>query len=416
MRVAMLVATTYNDDSRVRRAAEQLANDGCEIHVVCLSSARFPSRNDEVIAGVHIHRPAPMLKDIMEGLIAGLSPRRHPTRGAASAASGSLSKPGRLARLGPRMTTALRAAASPALLLHRGFVTHRFRGQLRALQPEVVHTHDADTLPAAAVAVRRGARLVHDAHELTSGRPDQFWWERQLDLTREARWLPRAAAVITVSEPIARILAARHGIRVIVIRNVPAAPPAGLVAPVDLRAQLSIPWDRRLILHQGMRAPDRGLRILLRAAARVPDIEVVLLGSAVRGMDSALDELADELGILDRVHLIPPVPSHLLLTVTRQADVGVVLTQAVAESFRLSLPNKLFEYLAVGVPVIASDLPAIAEVVHSCRGGRVVDPTSVDAVTAALRQPIPQPRLSDVPTASLELAKLAGIYGGLKAT
>jgi glycosyltransferase involved in cell wall biosynthesis len=84
--------------------------------------------------------------------------------------------------------------------------------------------------------------------------------------------------------------------------------------------------------------------------------------------------------------VLPSVPVRELPEWTASADIGLCLVEALGESYRLSLPNKLFEYLAAGLPVIASDLPEIARVLQDSRAGILVSPSSSEDVAAALRR------------------------------
>jgi len=90
--------------------------------------------------------------------------------------------------------------------------------------------------------------------------------------------------------------------------------------------------------------------------------------------------------VAERVHLLPPVLPDELLAVTASADVGLVLLEDTCLNHRLALPNKLFEYLAAGVPVLASDLPELRRVVETYRVGCVVDPANPGALAAAMRR------------------------------
>ena len=75
--------------------------------------------------------------------------------------------------------------------------------------------------------------------------------------------------------------------------------------------------------------------------------------------------LAEQLGLGPRVHFRAPVPLAELLSYSAQADVGVTLLEDTCENHRLALPNKAFEYIAAGLPVVASELPELRRLVDS---------------------------------------------------
>lgn len=238
--------------------------------------------------------------------------------------------------------------------------------------------------PLAKAARRYRAPLVYDARELyaaldsSAGRQyvGAVWG------AVERRSIRHADAVLTVGDAIADRLAASYGIRrPTVLYNAPDAPSA----PPDrdaLRNALALPDDGRLVvLYQGLFRPGRGLDALLEATRRVDDVRLVLIGEGERS--SVIQQAGSMLG--DRLVVHPFVPPDRLATLTPGADLGACLIEPLTESLRLSLPNKLFEYLAAGVPVLASPLPEIQAVVD--RGvGVLADPASPAAVADALRQ------------------------------
>ena len=102
--------------------------------------------------------------------------------------------------------------------------------------------------------------------------------------------------------------------------------------------------------------------------AELPAAHLVFLGSSpFSGYEDGLREQAAAAGLADRVHFLPSVPLERLLEHTADADVGVSLLQDTCENHRLALPNKVFEYVAAGVPVVVSDLPELTRLVERAR-------------------------------------------------
>ena len=255
----------------------------------------------------------------------------------------------------------------------------------RAERPDVVHANDIATLVPGWVAARlAGARLVYDTHEYAVGVPYRkaFWaW---LAATIERLLIRRCEAVITVSDGIAERLQARYGLaeRPTVVRNVPDLPPPG-EAP-DLRGRMGI-GTAPLVLHQGAVAEGRGGGNLVRAVAEMDSTHLLFLG--VDGVFAErLVTLAAELGVDQRTHFHPPVALTELLSYTTQADVGVSLLEDTCDNHRLALPNKLFEYLAAGLPVVVSDLPEMRRLVRERQVGWVTDPGDPADIARALAE------------------------------
>ncbi len=245
-------------------------------------------------------------------------------------------------------------------------------------QADVFHASDLYTLPAAIKAARRhDAKCTYDARELyanvvsTVNRPIVSWSWRLI----ESYCIRQCDAAFTVSHSIANLLAKRYGVPTpTVVENVthyrPRTDKAGVVG---LRSRLELSEDDVLIIHQGQMRPYRGCEVLVRA---VPKLErhahVAFLGSGP--LRSNLRELAESLACSHRVHFIDPVPPEQVLDITSEADIGVTLLEDVCLNHRYALPNKLFEYLAAGIPILGSDLPEIGKLIRQFDVGLVCNP------------------------------------------
>jgi len=330
-----------------------------------------------------------------------------------------------------------------------------FVGGLARLRPDAVHAHDAAMLLPGVVGARvTGALLVYDSHELATSVPyrERAWaW---FVAAIERLVVPRCAAVITVSDGIAERLRLRYHLpgTPTVVRNVTALklrasgahvddadPDAHAVdaePPVDrdwagpadrqgLRARMGIDATTPLILHQGAPAPDRGCESLLAAVQRLPGVHLAFLGDPEPGYGAILRRAAHAHGVHEHVSFLPSVPLEELLANTAQADVGVTLLQDTCENHRLALPNKLFEYIAAHVPVVASALPETLSLVESQGVGWCVPPGDLAALTQTLslalsRSGDPELRRRLVSAAAelsweRESARLIGLYERLTA-
>ena len=226
------------------------------------------------------------------------------------------------------------------------------------------------------------ARLVYDTHEYATGVPYRKAVWAWMAGTLERLLIRRCDAVITVSDGIADRLQSRYRLarRPIVLRNVPDLPPPG-PAP-SLRDELGM-GDRPLVLHQGAVADGRGADNLVRALALMDSAHLLFLG-ADGAYAEQLEQLAAQLGVGERAHFHPPVQLARLLSYTEQADVGVSLLEDTCENHRLALPNKLFEYLAAGLPVVVSDLPEMSRLVQERGVGWVTDSSSPEEIARVL--------------------------------
>lgn len=263
---------------------------------------------------------------------------------------------------------------------------HRlFRREALRRPATVYHASDLYVLPALVAAKRRhGGRVVLDARELyphvdaTAGKPWATWAWAAL----ERRFLPHADAVLTVNRSIADRMAETYGIAPpVVVHNVPER--RGVPRTDALRERLGIPGDQRIVLYQGLVRAARGLERLVDAMRDVPDAALLVIGDGPA--KAALQRQASEqLG--GRAHFLPHTHPDDLLRLTASADLGVHVPEPVTESIRLALPNKLFEYLMAGLPVVVADIPEMRRVVEDFDVGLVVDPYDRDGLVAAIRR------------------------------
>ncbi|HWP63982.1 MAG TPA: glycosyltransferase [Candidatus Binatia bacterium] len=270
---------------------------------------------------------------------------------------------------------------------------HR-RAVAAAPPADVHHGHDFDALPAAAAAARRdGSRYVYDSHELfLDWRPQaqQPWWLRAVIGAWERRLARHAAAVVTVNAEIAEVLARRFGVPLpLVVHNCPSIAELESVDADEGRRHLmeaGVPSGVPVVLCHGSFQPGRGLEEVGRALLEpgLVHVHLVFLGYPLE----YVAPIAAQPGLAGRVHLLPGVDPTVLLTWIAGADVTVATYLPIDRNHRLSTPNKLFESLAAGVPVVSSDFPARRRILlDDPLGplGAVCDPTDPRAIAAAIR-------------------------------
>jgi glycosyltransferase involved in cell wall biosynthesis len=245
----------------------------------------------------------------------------------------------------------------------------------RRAKPRLVHANDWNTMWAGLlVKLLWGSRLVYDSHELWGDRNGRWEWRPWL-LACEALFVRAADEVLTSSPGYADALAARYHIpRPSVVRNIPesprASPPSRPAAP--------------LVVYIGGLMPGRGLEQMIDALPLIPTVRLRAVGPGASLYRGSLLTRAQAAGVLDRVDLRSPVPPAEVPAALAGAIAGLCLIQPICRSYELCLPNKLFEYTAAGVPVLASDLPVIGALVRSEGFGALAPPTDPHAIAAAL--------------------------------
>lgn len=233
---------------------------------------------------------------------------------------------------------------------------------------ELVVANDLDTLPAAYLASRiKRKKILYDSHEFftevpeLAGRPRvQRFWERI-----ERMIFPRLSAVMTVNESIARLYRERYGKHVHVVRNIPLTDTFGEqdIFVTKSRADFGLPDDRVIFLLQGAGINmHRGAEEAVEAMRFVDNGLLLIVGGG--DVIDQLKQLVVDLQLDDKVRFLPKMAPAALRKLTRLADFGLTLDKPTNINYRYSLPNKLFDYIHAGIPVIASDLPEIRRIIE----------------------------------------------------
>jgi len=239
------------------------------------------------------------------------------------------------------------------------FHARLFHHMASRYRPRIVVANDLPMLPLAhQLAIECNARLVFDSHELYC--EQEFSSRERRNWARiEARHIGACDAVITVNRSIATELERRYGIDdVHVILNAERA--AGAVSKTDyFQRKFGLPAHAKVLLLQGGLSAGRNLEPLVEAMALVQNRDVVLVILGDGQLSDMLKRLARVPAVAGRVYFHAAVPQRDLLSLTMAADAGVIPYQATCLNNYLCTPNKLFEFIAAGVPLLASDLPEI---------------------------------------------------------
>ena len=126
--------------------------------------------------------------------------------------------------------------------------------------------------------------------------------------------------------------------------------------------------------------------LLVRAASFLePNTVIVMMGRDFGTTRAELEALIASEGVADRIKFMPPVPYNELLDWTASADIGLTLFPPdYSRSIRFTQPNKLFEYLMAGLPVLSSQLEAIEEIIETYDVGQVIPSLEPETVAAAI--------------------------------
>jgi glycosyltransferase involved in cell wall biosynthesis len=259
---------------------------------------------------------------------------------------------------------------------------------------EIWHGMWAGSLPALARLGRRhGGATIYDSRDvymLSRNFMSLEWPVRPLLARAERRWAHQVDQVLTVNDAYAGLIAGQLGVpRPPVVLNTPSHWTPPVPPPDRIREATGIPHETFVILYQGQLMSQRGIEQSMQAILELPDAALVLLGFGI--WEEHLRDLAAAPPFAGRVFVLPAVTPEELLAWTASADVMVMPIQPTSTNHEFTTPQKLWEAIAAGVPVVASDLPGMAEIIGSEGIGALCDPTSPSSIAEAIRSLVGQP-------------------------
>ena len=439
LRVCFVTANTFEYDSRTLRAAQSLAADGHEVVVV---AQRGPGLADEetLAGGIRVVRPE-IDRRISSAFVVQPHRLRRPFRLAVSRALALDPEATVLRPRGPGPVEAVRAPLRRAAEISPT-AGESNRGQApswRRLRPtSTARRLWSRSRSSGEAAHRSGGRFVYDIADLhiESGRLARL--PRVLKsflFRRERSWMADAAALIAVTDPLADEVVRRFQVeRPVVVMNCrsrwqpdkPGPPVSTRLREALAATAPGVPVDAPIVLYQGAFREDQGIEELLPALS-LPPLRDVPLTAVFLGFGRLEARLrAAAAAAPGRIVVLPPVPSEELLTWTAGADLSFVGTPPKTFNQRLTIPNKLFESLMAGVPVVVARGTAVAALVEGAGVGTVVEPWTAQALADALATTLAAPaeaRMAmrarartaalDRYNAETEQARLVALYRGL---
>jgi glycosyltransferase involved in cell wall biosynthesis len=248
---------------------------------------------------------------------------------------------------------------------------------------DLLVSNDLDTLlPCFLISKLRKLPLVYDSHEYFTGVPEiqnrpfvKSVWKRI-----ERSVFPSLKYVMTVSDSIAVQYEHEYGLRPVTVRN--CSMRTGDITPYT-HEELGINQGNLLLILQGTGINiDRGGEELIDAVNITENVSLLVVGSG--DQLEYLDRKVITLGLKERIRFIPTCPWLNLMKYTRSADAGLSLDKDSNLNYKFSLPNKLFDYISAGIPVIASHLTEISGILSEFNCGIVIPEVTPEEISKAI--------------------------------
>jgi len=277
-----------------------------------------------------------------------------------------------------------------------GLTWRAFRLALRQ-KANIYHFHDPELLlVGVALKLLTKGKVIYDVHEhYPNAIMSKYWIPKPTRLIvsgifrlQEFLLVPLLDAVIYTT-PIVGERYKRMRVQSVRVENLPLLEMFEGIDAVGHKANSNV------MIYSGGMARIRGVIELIEAFAIVkgkhPDLSLYLVGGfSPKSFGESIRSLIIKLGIKEEVKLIPPVPYDKVKNYLSRASIGIV-TYLPYPNNMSCLPNKLFEYMACGLPIVASDFPLYREVIEDADCGKLVDPRNPMDIASAIEELLENP-------------------------
>ena len=259
---------------------------------------------------------------------------------------------------------------------------------------DLFYANDLDTLaPMFLLSKLKKKPLIYDSHELFCEVP-----ELKASRIKKSIWqklegyiIPKLKTCITVNDSIAKIYEAKYNVPFYIIRNISDFDQTFIPKS---RVQLSLPEDKKIILLQGAGINvDRGAEELIDAMEFVQNAVLYIIGSG-DVWENLKQKVLFNKNIQNKVVLINKLPKSELINYTFNADLGLSIDKNTNLNYLYSLPNKIFDYIQAEIPILASRLPEIENIILQYKIGDFIDDHNPKTIANKLNEMLYSQQLS----------------------
>ncbi len=247
----------------------------------------------------------------------------------------------------------------------------------------LLYANDLDTLlPNYLLSKLTRTPIIYDSHELFTEAPElihrkkvQAFW-----LAIERGIFPHLNHIVTVNQSIADTYQQLYVKKLVVVRNIPNRFHA---SELKTRSELQLPESDFLVIIQGSGLNvDRGIEEAVLAMKELSNVTLLLVGDG--DVMPVVKKLIQEHGLEKKVRLFGRRPYQELMQFTQLADVGLTLDKPLSKNYEFSLPNKVFDYMHAGTPLLASKLVEIEALINTYQIGTILPEVSPSAIANAI--------------------------------
>lgn len=241
---------------------------------------------------------------------------------------------------------------------------------------DVLWSNDLDTLlPNFMISRLKKIKLVYDSHEYFTEsvykKSSRRVWE-----TLESKLFPRLKNIITVNDSIKQVYENKYKVSITVIRNVPYR----FVKNADIKTPV-LPVSKKILIMQGIGLNEnRGAEEAVLTMQFLPD-EFILYFIGRGTILSKLKQMVNNLKLESKITFIDVLPYKQMMEYTRQCFLGLIFEKIdITDEHRFALPNKFFDYIHAGIPVLSSKAVEIKLIIEKYQIGDFIsnfDPNAI---------------------------------------
>lgn len=267
---------------------------------------------------------------------------------------------------------------------------------------DIYHANDLDTLlPMWLVSSIYRKKLVYDTHEYFTGVPEiqNRYFVKKVWSGIEKFLFPKVKHVFTVNESISDLYFKEYKSRPLVIRNLPEKK---IINKLKSRKDLGLPENKKVVILQGSGINiHRGAEELLEAIAIQDKLFLCVVGKG--DVINNLKKRSSKPDLISKVLFVDALPYEKMMQYTINADVGVSLDKPNNLNYLYSLPNKVFDYLKVGIPIVCSDLVELSKIINIYNCGILIKNHQPKSILTALNSVLDEKNYSIFKAAALRV-------------
>lgn len=242
--------------------------------------------------------------------------------------------------------------------------------------------NDLDSLPANYLAAKcRRKTLIFDSHEYFPEVPEVIHRKtvQRVWLLVEKWMVPGSKYRYTVCQSIADLYKEKYGLQFDVVRNLPLSKNvAETIESVEKVGEI------KTIIYQGALNVGRGIELMINVMKHLDNTVLIIIGGGP--IEEALRQKASSPELINKVKVLGRMPFSELHAYTSKADLGFSLEENLGLNYYFALPNKLFDYIQAGIPVITSDFPEMKAIVEGYNIGQTTAERNPERLALLINQ------------------------------